>query len=159
MWLKYPLLIGWTLLISLILTILPWPHPWGWYQPAWTFVVLLFWMIYLPDRVSVGVAFLVGLLLDLLTGTLLGQHAFTLSLIAYLCIRFNVQVRNFTLWSQMIIVLIATLIYTGCQYWLMAIIGQSYDITKYAWVVVTTLFLWPWARLLLKNFQRRFSLV
>ena len=159
MWFKYPLLIGWTLLVSLILTILPWPHPLSWYQPAWTFVVLLFWMIYLPDRVSVGVAFLVGLLLDLLTGTLLGQHAFTLSFIAYLCIRFDTQVRNFALWSQMLIVLIATLLYAGSQYWLMAIIGQPYDITKYGWVVVTTVLLWPWARLLLKNFQRRFKLV
>ena len=158
MGIKYVALIGLTIFSSCLLTILPWPHPWGWYQPAWVFIVLLFWMIYLPDRVGVGVAFFVGLLLDLLTGTLLGQHSFAFSFIAYLCIRFGTQIRGFALWSQLIVVLVATLIYLGSQYWLMAIVWQPYDVSKYGWVIVTTLFLWPWARFLLKDFQRRFSL-
>lgn len=61
-----------TFLTGMMLTILPLPKWVVWYQPVWVFMILLFWMIAIPYQVGIGTAFTVGILLDLLTGTILG---------------------------------------------------------------------------------------
>jgi len=67
--------IGISLLMSLVLTILPLPAWASWWRPQWVFLVLIFWMLTLPYRVGLGVAWIMGLIVDLLLGTTLGLHA------------------------------------------------------------------------------------
>lgn len=155
---KDSLFISITLLIAMMLTILPLPQWAAWYWPAWVFMVLLFWMMAVPHRVGIGAAFISGLLLDLLTGTILGQHALLFTLIAYFFIRFQVPIHSLPAWQQAILVFIATVIYFTLQYWIMAMAGLSSGTGKYWLPIITTTFLWPWARLLLRDYQFRFKL-
>ncbi len=61
-----------SLLIALVLTLLPLP-PWAApYRPDWVALALIYWCLALPERVSVGIGWSMGLLLDGLSGTLLG---------------------------------------------------------------------------------------
>ena len=46
-------------------------------------LVLLFWSIHQPRRVGVGVAFVLGLMMDVHQGELLGQNALAYALMAY----------------------------------------------------------------------------
>jgi rod shape-determining protein MreD len=41
----------------------------------WMGLILLFWTVYQPSRVTYGLAFVVGLLIDLQQTTIFGQHA------------------------------------------------------------------------------------
>ena len=75
-----------TLCIAMLLTILPmpdWARP---FRPQWVTLVLLYWAIALPHRIGVGSGFLVGIVLDVLTGTLLGQHALGLTIVTFIAI-------------------------------------------------------------------------
>ena len=53
-------------------------------RPMWLTMVLIFWLRFRPTFVGVGVAFLVGIISDLLIDTRLGQQAFCAVLVAFL---------------------------------------------------------------------------
>ena len=150
--------IGMTLLIAMMLTILPLPAWAVWLQPAWVFMVLLFWMMTIPYRVSVGTAFISGLLLDLLTGTMVGQHALLFTIISYLFIRFQAPIHSLPLWQQTIFILISTVAYLALQYWIMIMVNISPITAKYWLPVLSTTALWPWVRFLLQDYHHRFRL-
>lgn len=155
---KQIVLIGLTFLVGMMLTILPLPEWAVWYQPTWVFMVLLFWIIAAPYRVGIGTAFIIGLLLDLLTGTILGQHTLIFSCLAYFFIRFQTYIRSLLAWQQTILLLIATIVYLTLQYWIMKMAGSSPLTGKYWLTFVSTALLWPWLRFLLNDYQHRFKL-
>ena len=62
-----------SIIIALMLTILPLPLWAAWFRPEWLVLVAIYWSIALPHRFNIGVAWLLGLLLDALSGTILGD--------------------------------------------------------------------------------------
>ena len=155
---KKVILIGLTFLVGMMLTILPLPKWAVWYQPIWVFMILLFWMITIPHQVGIGTAFVIGILLDLLTGTILGQHALLFTCLAYFFIRFQIVIHSLPTWQQTILVSIVTVVYLTLQYWIMIIAGFTPLVGKYWMSLVSTVFLWPWLRFLLADYQHRFKL-
>lgn len=156
---KNILLIGVTLLIGFVLQIFPLPLWLIWYRPAWVLLILMFWLIALPSRVGVLVALVVGLLLDLLQGTLLGQHALVFTVIAYYLLHFHSQIGGFRVWEQLLLVAVTTAFYVGVQIWVMALAGMPHEVWRYSGIVVITILFWPWVRFLLEDFQHRFKLI
>ena len=78
------LIIYLTFIFCLILTTLPLPDWAGPMRPHWVALALIYWCIALPQRIGVFHGFFIGIILDISIGTLFGQHAFTLSIIAFL---------------------------------------------------------------------------
>lgn len=74
------------------------------YNPDWIVLVLIYWSIALPERFGVFTACLIGVLTDVLTGRLLGQHALIYALICYFSIREHRRLRQFPLPQQCIFV-------------------------------------------------------
>ena len=64
-----------TFVIALLLTVIPLPDWARYLRPDWVGLVLIYWCMALPERVGVTTGWFMGLLVDLLTGTVLGQHA------------------------------------------------------------------------------------
>ena len=62
-------------IVAFVLEIMPWPNDFQGYRPTWVVLVLLYWALALPDKVSVGTAFVVGIIWDLVVGSILGIHA------------------------------------------------------------------------------------
>src|SRR5210317_1092712 len=92
--------------VAMTLTIVPLSDSMRLLRPDLVALTLIFWCLVLPYRVSVGSGFMAGLLLDALTGTLLGEHALSLSLIAYLCVRLHQRIRAYPMWQQSLTVLV-----------------------------------------------------
>jgi rod shape-determining protein MreD len=95
---------GWLLPVSalaaLLLGLLPLP---GWlqpYRPYWLALVVVYWIIEAPDRFGLGFAFLCGVLADLCFGTVLGEQALRLTVMAFIVQRFRAQLRFFPLSQQ-----------------------------------------------------------
>ena len=68
-----PVFIVSSLVLALALNILPLGRV-VW-TPDWVMVLLVFWGIHQPQRVGLGVAFAMGLCIDVVQSALLGQHA------------------------------------------------------------------------------------
>ena len=89
-----------SLLVALLLGLLPLPPVLQPLRPYWLALVVAYWVIEDPNRVGLGFAFLVGLLADLTFGSLLGEQALRLLVMAFILQRFRAQLRFFPLSQQ-----------------------------------------------------------
>lgn len=84
-----------SLTLGFLLTLLPWPMAGRWLVPDFTLMVLLYWHIHLPRPVGIGMAFLFGLLSDAASGALIGQHALTYALTAFIVLNLRRRLEAF----------------------------------------------------------------
>jgi len=91
---------------ALAITLFPVPVLLAPLRPDWTTLVLIYWIIALPHRVGVGTGWVVGMFQDAATGTLLGQQALGMTVVAYLVLLLYQRIRNYPVWQQAIIVMI-----------------------------------------------------
>ncbi len=75
-----------------------------WGRAAWTpdvlAVVLVFWTVHQPLRISIGGAFVFGLLMDVHQGGLLGQHAMAYTVLSFFAIAAHRRLLWFSVPSQ-----------------------------------------------------------
>jgi rod shape-determining protein MreD len=94
-----------TLVAALLLMLVPLPGALAPFKPYWPALVLLYWSLESEDRVSLGLAFGVGLCADLLDGVLLGEQALRLCALTFIALRFRSRLRFFPMWQQALAVL------------------------------------------------------
>ena len=145
-----------TFLIAIVLAVMPLPEWARLYRPQWVTLVLIYWTLALPQRVGVAVGFVLGILLDALTGTLLGQHALALSLIAYITLKTHQRVRLFPLWQQAVFVLSLLLLERLLAATAMGAAGRGTPDAAFWLATVAGALLWPWAYFILRDLRRRF---
>lgn len=143
-----------TLLIAMALSMLPMPVWAVWFKPAWVLMVLIYWAISVPHRVNVGVAWIAGIIVDLMTGTALGEHALAFTIVIYLVNRLHMRLRMFPLIQQALSVLSFTLLYQLIIYIVQGFLDQAPANHWYWMSSVTTMLLWPWLFIILRDFRR-----
>jgi len=145
-----------TFIIALLLTIIPLPEWLRYARPDWAGLVLIYWCLAVPDRVGVTTGWLMGLLVDLLTGTLLGQHALSLTVVAWLTLKFHQRVRLFPVWQQALTVLVLLVVHQLLALWVNRIIGLP-GAPWYVWLpAVSGMLIWPLIFPLLRGLRRGF---
>ena len=145
-----------TLIISLVLSVMPMPENLEYYRLQWAALVLIYWCMALPERVGVGIGFFVGLLLDILTGTLLGQHAFGLSVISFATVKTHKRVRVFPLWQQSVFVTLLLYVDRLLFFWVDGTIGRPAGMLE-SWVApLLGGLIWPWLFIVFRDLRRRF---
>lgn len=95
-----------SLLLAAVLAVVPVPEWATGLRPAWVPLVLIYWVIAMPHRIGVMTGWTVGLLLDALTGAVLGQNALGLALIAYIAYVLHLRIRVFPVWQQCLGILV-----------------------------------------------------
>ncbi|MGH8613234.1 MAG: rod shape-determining protein MreD [Gammaproteobacteria bacterium] len=144
-----------TFIVAFVLTAMPVPEWATSWRPAWVALVLVYWCMELPERVSIGLGWALGLLLDALTGTLLGQHALAMSVTAYLAIKTRQRMRVFPLVQQVFLMSLIFASYLLIILFVNAMSGIPPQDWSYAAPVVSSAFVWPWLFALLKKVRRR----
>jgi len=104
---------GWTfwigIALALVLMLVPLPATIEPLKPYWPALVLIYWALETSDRVTVGLAFGIGLAADLLNGALLGDQALRLAVLVFIVLRFRSRLRFFPMWQQALAVLVLLL--------------------------------------------------
>lgn len=153
-----PMVIPLSFVIAFMLTLMPlpdWAIP---FRPAWLALVLIYWVMALPQRVGLGTAWILGLLLDVSQGALLGQHALGLTVIAFITLKFYQRIRVFPLWQQGISIMLILVVYSILIYWIYGVTGHPPGTWMYWMPVITSGLLWPWIFVLLRDVRRRCKL-
>jgi rod shape-determining protein MreD len=153
------MMIAVTLMMALILMLLPMPEWTVWIRPAWVLLVLIYWSITVPHQVGVLVAWGVGILMDLLTGTLLGEHALALTVVIYFISRIYMRLRMYHLLQQGLSVFIFVLLYQFIIYCIQGFIGELPRSHLYWLSSITSMLLWPWLFVLMRDCRRWFKVV
>lgn len=150
---------GWLILLSLLiaflLTILPMPAQFDAWRPQWVALVVIYWCLMSPERLGVLSAFVIGLALDVVSGTLLGQNSLTLSVLAYLVIELHPRIRVFPLWQQTLFVWVLLLADRLLTLWVLGATGQPMPALTYWSPTFLGFLLWPWLSVLLNDLGRR----
>ena len=89
-----------SVVLALVLGLLPLPTDLQPLRPYWLALVVAYWVIEDPDRLGLGFAFIVGVLADLVFGSLLGEQALRLVVMAFILQRFRARIRFFPMSQQ-----------------------------------------------------------
>jgi len=146
-----------TLGVALFLTVLPMPQGAEHFRPQWVAMTLIYWALALPARIGVFWAWGAGLVLDVTSGTVLGQHALSLSVSVYLALELHQRIRSFPLPQQAVSVWVLLLVERLLSLWVIGATGQPTPTLWYWMPTFVGMLLWPWVFILLRDLRRRFS--
>ncbi len=142
-------------LVAFMLTAMPLPDfalPW---RPAWIAMALVYWCMALPERVGVLTGWLIGLILDVMHGSILGQHALGLAFVAYVVLQYHQRLRVFPLVQQALIIGSIAFVYLFAMLWIYRLLGSVDYSFSYLFGALTTGLLWPWVYIVLRDVRRR----
>lgn len=105
-----------TLVTAVALEIMPLPEMLQPLRPPLPAMALLYWVMMWPERFGLLTAFILGIVLDILHGQLLGQNALALCVMAYITVRFHLQIRIFPLWQMTMTVLALLTLVAALQF-------------------------------------------
>jgi rod shape-determining protein MreD len=129
----------------------------GYLRPEWVVLVLIYWVIALPHRVGVIVAWCVGLMMDVLLGDLMGQHGICLVVVAYVAQNLYQRLRMFSVWQQSLVVFGIVGVNQLINFWIESIADHVSWSLWYLLPSVTSGLLWPWVFLVLRYLRRVFN--
>lgn len=137
------------LVVAMLLTLLPLPDALNPYRPYWVGLVLVYWALEIREMVSLGMAFVIGLVLDVLTGSLMGMNALSLVVLIYLVQRFRPRLRFFPPWQQALSVFGLLANDRVIRLWIASLMGEPMPTWHYWMSPLTGIIIWPWLFLLL----------
>lgn len=137
-----------TIVAALALTIVPLPRAVEPFRPDWVALTMIFWGFSLPRSYSVGIAWMVGLVLDVAQGSMLGQHALALTAVVFMTVRFHLLMRVFPLLQLSATVFALLGLYQFLLFWINGVADVRTSAITYWAPVVSGFLVWP----LLYNF-------
>lgn len=142
-----------SLICAFLLDLLPWGHAPG--IPDFVALALVFWSIHQPRKVGIGVAFFMGLMMDVHDASLLGQNALAYTLLSYFAIMIHRRVLWFSIGTQALHVLPLLLLAQLVQLAVRLAVSGKFPGWLYFTESVVAAALWPVASWLLLAPQRR----
>lgn len=145
-----------TFLVGFMLSQMPLPQFAEWFRPEWVVMILIYWVMALPERVGLGTAVAVGLVLDLIKGSPLGLNVLTLLIICYLTQILYKRLRMFPLVQQAIMVMVLVGINQLVFNWVHGLMGSRSDNLIFLLPALVSALLWPWLFVILRSLRRTF---
>jgi len=144
-----------TLVVAVLLSILPVPEVLTPFKPYWVAMVVIYWSLETHGMISLGLAFLVGVVVDTLSGSLMGMHALSLVIMVFLVQRFRSRLRFFPPWQQALSVLGLLVNDRIILIWISVLLGEPMPTWKYWLSPLVGMVLWPWLFLGLDRIRSR----
>lgn len=144
-----------TLLAALALTMLPLPGVIEAFRPDWVLMLLIYWAMRMPHRYSVGTAWVVGIVLDVVQGTYLGQHALALSLVVFLTVKFHLLMRMFPLPQLTLSIVALVALYQFLLFWINGVAGITAPERVYWAPVLISILAWPFISMFMNGLTMR----
>jgi rod shape-determining protein MreD len=143
-----------SLVIAGALSFVPLP-PWlAFARPAVLPLVIFFWVLLAPRQVGLLVCWGLGIVMDVLYGTSLGQHALALVACGFFLLQFNEFIRSYRLWQQAVLFLPLFLLYEFLLFWMDGLNGRPAE-PLWRWApAITSALCWPFLCGLMRGFIR-----
>ena len=144
------------MLLTTMMTIMPLPDFFNGIRIEWVAMAVIFFSIMNVSLMGLIAASITGLLLDLLQGGLLGEHALIFSVISYLSYRFRFQIRVYPDWQIMIATLFLLSFGNLISLWIRGFSGRILFVTE-EWIsIFIAALIWPVFMRVLQALQNYF---
>ena len=144
-----------SLAAGLLFLVAPLPSPADAMRPHLLALALVYWALEAPGRGGLATAWVVGLLADVVGGTLLGEQALRMAVLVFLVQRFRAQLRFFPLWQQSAAVGLLLLNDLVLMLLIRAIAGGGWPPLGVFLSPLAGMLVWPWGFLLLDALRLR----
>lgn len=143
-----------SLFTGLMLNLLPWSGLALLLRPDFVALTLLFWSIREPRRMGIGVAWAMGLMIDVADGVLFGQNALAYSLAVFIALILHRRILQFSPWQQTFYALLLLLLLQAMTLLIRLATGAAFSGMGYFATCITGALLWPLLTLLLQLPQK-----
>ena len=144
-----------TFVVGFVLSALPLPETIIDWRPCWLAMLLIYWCMALPERVGILSAWLLGLLFDVQQSFILGQHALGFIFLAYVIIKNHKRMRVYPLLQQSLVVCLYLLIFQAIMLLVMLLSGTITYTWLYWLPAFTSMLIWPWLFIFMRDFRRK----
>ncbi|MBS7325328.1 MAG: rod shape-determining protein MreD [Thiopseudomonas sp.] len=143
-----------SVLLACVLEVAPLPDFMREWRPLWLALVVSYWVLESRGGFRLTLVWLIGLLQDILYGSLLGFHALFLTLVAYVILRFQQRLQIFPFWQQAFYL---ALLYVLGQLVLMLLehlTDTARPLVQYLVPALLSGLIWPWLYMIMHGLQR-----
>ncbi|OOF42419.1 rod shape-determining protein MreD [Rodentibacter rarus] len=145
-------------IVALVMELAPWPVGFQAFKPAWLVLVLTYWVLAIPNKINIGVAFWIGLIWDLVLGSTLGIHALVLSTVFYFIAKNHLILRNLSLWFQSLLIIIFVFLIRFSIFLVELFLHSATFNWQEIFGAIASGILWPWVFLLMRKVRRKVGL-
>jgi len=150
------LIISISLVLALALTIITFIF--GSYSPDWLYLVVIYWILAVPNSIGLITSWFIGLLTDVAFGTILGSNALTFIIISFIIIKTYKFVRYLTVYQQAIIIFLLLFLKQTILMWIDGMIRlEEIQFSTYYWSVLTSSLFWPLVFFTLRYVRRKYN--
>jgi len=147
-----------TFIAALVLQVFPlplWAHQ---ARPDIPLLILIYWSMALPNRIGIFTAVVIGIIIDALTFSLLGQHALAYALSIYVVLIMHKRLRLMPMWQQALTVLAILYIERLVAALILGISDGLLPDTLFWLSPLIGMFLWPWIFIILRELRQYFHI-
>lgn len=148
-------LVFFSFLLGLIFTLIPLPPGFSEFRPDWVALLVLYWSLNTPKRFGVISAWGIGIIVDVLSNSLLGAHALGYIVLSYLALSISQQYPLYSIIQQLLIVLFSISVYLALSAWITGMTQPSVELSLLFLPLLSSLFIWPWLSALLNLLRRK----
>lgn len=145
--------IAFSFVISSSLNVYPLSPSMATLRPMIMIMVLIFWLLFQPRHVGIIIAFVIGIIADLLMDTRLGQQAFSAVIVAMVIKFSSIYIKQLNAASAWLIATIGLLAFQ-LTLWILQLIMQSQFVAQSGLSLLMSIISWPLVLLALRKFTR-----
>ncbi|BCE03481.1 rod shape-determining protein MreD [Marinicellulosiphila megalodicopiae] len=147
-----------TFVIAIFLDQFPLPDTLALGRPQFVMIVLIYWVLALPERFSFITAFFIGILMDEMRDNVFGVYALGLIIQAYLVLIVYQRLRMFPAFQQSIMVMGIIFIGMFVTAVINMLLGDFIWDWRFFYPCVFSALFWPWSYLLLRHLRQSFRI-
>ena len=145
-----------TIILGLFISLITLPL--GYYAPEWILLIIIYWAIALPSNNKLFLAFLSGILVDIVYGQVLGISSLFFVLLLYIILRLYNSLRYMTIAQQAVVLFIFILIKQHMLVWAYFIIDRNIDYQALLVGSIISASIWPLIYYSLRFVRRKFNI-
>lgn len=135
-------------ILACALTILPAPHWASNFKPQWVLILVLYLQFFLTAYCHPFLLLFIGLALDTLLMTVLGEHAFALLVVVWIASRWRRRFAFYYMGQQIAVLGFLCFFYQVLLLLIESFLGYPSSLLALAQSTLMSMCLWPWMKLL-----------
>ena len=145
-----------TIILGLFISLITLPL--GYYAPEWMLLIVIYWAIAVPSNNKLFIAFLIGIIADIVYGQILGISSLFYVLLVYFILRLYNSLRYMTIAQQAVVIFIFIFLKQHLLVWAYFIIDRNIDYQALIVGSLVSALIWPLIYYSLRFIRRKFNI-